>query len=76
MDDGDDFFKLVEDKLIDLEIKEDGGKVKFDLMIIIIFVEVKEVVFKLKDGEVFDVIIVINIIFYVIEYYVVKMVKN
>lgn len=50
VDKGDDFFKLVKDKLIDIMIKEDGGKVKFDFIIIMVLIEVKEVVFKLKDG--------------------------
>ena len=75
-DDGDDFSKLAKDKSTDTETKEDGGKVKFDSTTTTIPAEVKEAAFKLKDGEVSDVITATNTTSYATEYYVVKMVKN
>ena len=75
-DDGDDFSKLAKDKSTDSETKEDGGKVKFDSTTTTIPAEVKEAAFKLKDGEVSDVITATNTTSYATEYYVVKMVKN
>ena len=75
-DDGDDFSKLAKDKSTDTETKEDGGKVKFDSTTTTIPAEVKEAAFKLKDGEISDVITTTNPTSYATEYYVVKMVKN
>jgi len=75
-DKGDDFSKLAKDKSTDSETKEDGGKVKFDSTTTTIPAEVKEAAFKLKDGEVSDVITATNTTSYATEYYVVKMVKN
>ena len=75
-DKGDDFSKLAKDKSTDSETKEDGGKVKFDSTTTTIPAEVKEAAFKLKDGQVSDVITSTNTSTYATEYYVVKMVKN
>ncbi|TYR10100.1 peptidylprolyl isomerase [Enterococcus faecium] len=75
-DKGDDFSKLAKDKSTDTETKEDGGKVKFDSTTTTIPAEVKEAAFKLKDGEISDVITTTNPTSYATEYYVVKMVKN
>ena len=72
----DAFSKLAKDKSTDSETKEDGGKVKFDSTTTTIPAEVKEAAFKLKDGEVSDVITATNTTSYATEYYVVKMVKN
>lgn len=75
-DKGDDFSKLAKDKSTDTTTKEDGGKVKFDSTITTVPAEVKEAAFKLKDGQVSDVITSTNASTYTTEYYVVKMVKN
>ncbi|KXS07827.1 peptidylprolyl isomerase [Enterococcus faecium] len=75
-DKGDDFSKLAKDKSTDTTIKEDGGKVKFDSTTTTVPAEVKEAAFKLKDGQVSDVITSTNASTYNTEYYVVKMVKN
>lgn len=75
-DKGDDFSKLAKDKSTDTTTKEDGGKVKFDSTTTTVPAEVKEAAFKLKDGQVSDVITSTNTSTYNTEYYVVKMVKN
>ncbi|EGP4984422.1 peptidylprolyl isomerase [Enterococcus faecium] len=75
-DKGDDFSKLAKDKSTDTTTKEDGGKVKFDSTTTTVPAEVKETAFKLKDGQVSDVITSTNASTYTTEYYVVKMVKN
>lgn len=75
-DKGDDFSKLAKDKSTDTTTKEDGGKVKFDSTTTTVPAEVKEAAFKLKDGQVSDVITSTNVSTYTTEYYVVKMVKN
>ena len=75
-DKGDDFSKLAKDKSTDTTTKEDGGKVKFDYTTTTVPAEVKEAAFKLKDGQVSDVITSTNASTYTTEYYVVKMVKN
>ena len=75
-DKGDDFSKLAKDKSTDTTTKEDGGKVKFDSTNTTVPTEVKEAAFKLKDGQVSDVITSTNTSTYATEYYVVKMVKN
>ncbi|MBJ1541823.1 peptidyl-prolyl cis-trans isomerase [Enterococcus faecium] len=75
-DKGDDFSKLAKYKSTDTTTKEDGGKVKFDSTTTTVPAEVKEAAFKLKDGQVSDVITSTNASTYTTEYYVVKMVKN
>ncbi|TYQ94722.1 peptidylprolyl isomerase [Enterococcus faecium] len=75
-DKGDNFSKLAKDKSTDTTTKEDGGKVKFDSTTTTVPAEVKEAAFKLKDGQVSDVITSTNASTYTTEYYVVKMVKN
>ena len=75
-DKGDDFSKLAKDKSTDSTTKEHGGKVKFDSTTTTVPAEVKEAAFKLKDGQVSDVITSTNASTYTTEYYVVKMVKN
>ncbi|BDP49120.1 foldase protein PrsA [Enterococcus faecium] len=75
-DKGDDSSKLAKDKSTDTTTKEDGGKVKFDSTTTTVPAEVKEAAFKLKDGQVSDVITSTNASTYNTEYYVVKMVKN
>ncbi|EME8140224.1 peptidyl-prolyl cis-trans isomerase [Enterococcus faecium] len=75
-DKGDDFSKLAKDKSTDTTTKEDGGKVKFDSTTTTVPAEVKEAAFKLKDGQVSDVITSTNTSTYNTEYYVVKMVRN
>ncbi|WP_430604965.1 peptidylprolyl isomerase [Enterococcus sp. DIV1224] len=76
VDKGDDFSKLAKDKSTDTTTKEDGGKVKFDSTTTTVPAEVKEAAFKLKDGQVSDVITSTNASTYTTEYYVVKMMKN
>lgn len=75
-DKGDDFSRLAKDKSTDTTTKEDGGKVKFDSTTTTVPAEVKEAAFKLKDGQVSDVITSTNASTYTTEYYVVKMMKN
>ena len=75
-DKGDDFSKLAKDTSTDTTTKEDGGKVKFDSTTTTVPAEVKEAAFKLKDGQVSDVITSTNASTYTTEYYVVKMMKN
>lgn len=75
-DKGDDFSKLAKDKSTDTTTKEDVGKVKFDSTTTTVPAEVKEAAFKLKDGQVSDVITSTNASTYTTEYYVVKMMKN
>lgn len=75
-DDGTDFAKLAKEKSTDTETKEDGGKLKFDSQSTTVPSEVKEAAFKLKDGQVSDVISAMNTTSYSTDYYVVKMVKN
>lgn len=75
-DAGDDFAKLAKEKSTDTATKEDGGKIKFDSQSTTVPTEVQEVAFKLKDGEVSDVITATNPSTYATDYYVVKMVKN
>jgi foldase protein PrsA len=75
-DDGTDFTKLAKEKSTDTETKDDGGKIKFDSETTTVPSEVKEAAFKLKDGQVSDVISATNTTSYSTDYYVVKMVKN
>ncbi|WP_165002815.1 MULTISPECIES: peptidylprolyl isomerase [unclassified Enterococcus] len=75
-DNGDDFAKLAKEKSTDTETKEDGGKIKFDSQSQTVPAEVQEAAFKLKDGQVSDVITATNASTYSTDYYVVKMVKN
>lgn len=74
-DDGKDFGELAKEKSTDTT-KDDGGKIKFDSETQTVPSEVKEAAFKLKDGEISDVITATNTSTYATEYYVVKMVKN
>ena len=75
-DDGTDFAKLAKEKSTDEATKKDGGKIKFDSQTTDVPTEVKEAAFKLKDGQVSDVISATNTTSYSTDYYVVKMVKN
>ncbi len=75
-DAGEDFTKLVKEKSTDTSTKDDGGKIKFDSQTMNVSNEVKEAAFKLKDGEISDVITTTNTSTYATDYYVVKMVKN
>ncbi|MBO0462413.1 MULTISPECIES: peptidylprolyl isomerase [Enterococcus] len=74
-DDGKDFEELAKEKSTDTT-KDDGGNIKFDSETQTVPAEVKEAAFKLKDGEISDVITATNTSTYATEYYVVKMVKN
>ncbi|WP_122645824.1 peptidylprolyl isomerase [Enterococcus mediterraneensis] len=71
-----DFTKIAKEKSVDSATKEDGGKIKFDSQTSTVPAEVKEAAFKLKDGEVSDVITATDATTYQTSYYVVKMVKN
>lgn len=75
-DDGADFTKLAKEKSTDSDTKDDGGKVKFDSETKTIPNEVKEAAFKLKDGQISNVISATNTTTYATDYYVVKMIKN
>ena len=79
--DGADFGKIAKenDKNTDTTYKEDGGKTKFDSLSTTISSTVQQAAYKLKDGEISDVITdssydsSYNV---VTNYYIVKMVKN
>lgn len=71
-----DFTKIAKEKSVDSATKEDGGKIKFDSQTSTVPAEVKEAAFKLKDGEVSDVITATDATTYQTSYYVVKMVRN
>ncbi|MGG5358916.1 MULTISPECIES: peptidylprolyl isomerase [unclassified Enterococcus] len=75
-DDKGDFTKLAKEKSTDTTTKEDGGKIKFDSQSTTVPSEVKEAAFKLKDGQISDVITATDTSTYATSYYVVKMVKN
>ncbi|WP_430596637.1 peptidylprolyl isomerase [Enterococcus sp. DIV0175] len=75
-DKGDDFTKLAKENSTDTTTKDDGGKIKFDSETTTVPNEVKEAAFKLKDGEISDVISATNASTYATDYYVVKMVKT
>ncbi|SJZ51416.1 foldase protein PrsA [Pilibacter termitis] len=73
---GADFAKLAKEKSSDETTKADGGKIKFDSSSTTVPDEVKTAAFKLKDGQVSDVINVTNPSTYQTQYYIVKMEKN
>lgn len=75
-DDKGDFTKLAKEKSTDTATKDDGGKIKFDSQSTSVPAEVKEAAFKLKDGQISDVITATDTSTYATSYYVVKMVKN
>lgn len=71
-----DFGKIAKEKSTDTATKDDKGEVKFDSTSTTIPAEVQEAAFKLKDGEISDVITATNASTYATSYYVVKMNKN
>ncbi|MGX7352020.1 foldase PrsA [Enterococcus canis] len=71
-----DFAKLAKENSVDTTTKDDGGKIKFDSQSTTVPAEVKEAAFKLKDGEVSDVISSTSSTTYTTTYYIVKMDKN
>lgn len=76
LDDGGDFEKIAKEKSQDSTTKDDGGEIKFDSQSSTVPSEVKEAAFKLKDGEVSDVITAMDSSTYQSSYYIVKMEKN
>lgn len=76
LDDGGDFEKIAKEKSQDSTTKDDGGEIKFDSQSSTVPSEVKEAAFKLKDGEVSDVITAMDSSTYQSSYYIVKMKKN
>lgn len=76
LDDKGDFAKIAKEKSQDSTTKEDGGEIKFDSQSSTVPAEVKEAAFKLKDGEVSDVITSMDSSTYQSSYYIVKMEKN
>lgn len=76
IDNGEDFSKLATEKSIDTETKEDGGEINFDSQTTNVPNEVKKEAFKLKEGEVSDVITATNTTTSANEYFIVKMVKQ
>ena len=71
-----DFAKIAKEKSQDSTTKKDGGEIKFDSQSTTVPSEVKEAAFKLKDGEVSDVITAMDSSTYQSSYYIVKMEKN
>ena len=76
LDDKGDFAKIAKEKSQDATTKKDGGEIKFDSQSTTVPAEVKEAAFKLKDGEVSDVVTVMDSSTYQSSYYIVKMEKN
>ena len=76
LDDKGDFAKIAKEKSQDSATKEDGGKIKFDSQSSSVPSEVKEAAFKLKNGEVSDVISTTDSSTYQTSYYIVKMEKT
>ena len=76
LDDKGDFAKIAKEKSQDSTTKEDGGEIKFDSQSSTVPSEVKEAAFKLKNGEVSDVITAMDSSTYQSSYYIVKMEKN
>ena len=76
LDDKGDFAKIAKEKSQDSTTKEDGGEIKFDSQSSTVPSEVKEAAFKLKNGEVSDVITEMDSSTYQSSYYIVKMEKN
>ena len=76
LDDKGDFAKIAKEKSQDSTTKKDGGEIKFDSQSTTVPSEVKEAAFKLKDGEVSDVITAMDSSTYQSSYYLVKMEKN
>lgn len=76
LDDKGDFAKIAKEKSQDSTTKEDGGEIKFDSQSSTVPSEVKEAAFKLKNGEVSDVITAVDSSTYQSSYYIVKMEKN
>jgi foldase protein PrsA len=76
LDDKGDFAKIAKEKSQDSTTKKDGGEIKFDSQSTTVPSEVKEAAFKLKDGEVSDVITAMDSSTYQSSYYIVKMEKN
>lgn len=74
--DGGDFSKIASEKSTDTTTKEDGGKIKFDSQSTEVPATVKEAAFKLKDGEVSEVIEATDSTGYQSVFYLVKMTKN
>lgn len=76
LDDKGDFAKIAKEKSQDSTTKEDGGEIKFDSQSSTVPSEVKEAAFKLKNGEVSDVITAMDSSTYQSSHYIVKMEKN
>lgn len=76
LDDKGDFAKIAKEKSQDSTTKEDGGEIKFDSQSTTVPAEVKEAAFKLKDGEVSDVVTAMDSSTYQSSYYIVKMEKT
>ncbi|MGM0165936.1 foldase PrsA [Enterococcus sp. AZ135] len=76
LDDKGDFAKIAKEKSQDSTTKEDGGEIKFDSQSTTVPTEVKEAAFKLKNGEVSDVITAMDSSTYQSSYYIVKMEKT
>lgn len=76
LDNKGDFAKIAKEKSQDSTTKEDGGEIKFDSQSSTVPSEVKEAAFKLKNGEVSDVITAMDSSTYQSSYYIVKMEKN
>lgn len=76
LDDKGDFAKIAKEKSQDTTTKKDGGEIKFDSQSSTVPAEVKEAAFKLKDGEVSDVITAMDSSTYQSSYYIVKMEKT
>lgn len=73
---GADFAKIAKEKSTDTATKEDGGKVKFDSSSTTIPAEVQTAAYKLKDGEISDVITTTDASTYMPVFYIVKMTKT
>ncbi|MDR0921410.1 MAG: peptidyl-prolyl cis-trans isomerase [Lactobacillales bacterium] len=70
-----DFAKIAKEKSTDTATKSKGGEIKFDSTSTTVPDEVKTAAFKLKNGEISDVITVTDPSTYSTNYYIVKMDK-
>lgn len=73
--DGADFSKLAKENSTDSATKDKGGEVKFDSASTDVPADVMSAAFKLKEGEVSDVVTVVDTSTYTTSYYIVKLTK-
>lgn len=78
LENGDEFSKLAEEKSIDVSTKSDDGKIIFNSSTTLIPENVRDEAFKLKDGELSDILkgVELTDVGSKTTFYIVKMIKN